>query len=116
MVATPPVRGESTIGLRDIRASDRAFLRAVYASTRLLELAPLGWSGPQVEAFEADELAHRVFGENFIKDYAETKRGEWEKDHLPNLSGTPMAWRPQGSRMAGRMQERRIAAGPTRRP
>ncbi|HEY6544602.1 MAG TPA: GNAT family N-acetyltransferase [Dokdonella sp.] len=51
MVATPPVRGESTIGLRDIRASDRAFLRAVYASTRLLELAPLGWSGPQVEAF-----------------------------------------------------------------
>jgi glutamine synthetase len=36
-----------------------------------------------VEAFEADELAHRVFGENFIKDYAETKRGEWEKDHLP---------------------------------
>nr|WP_245161660.1 NADH:ubiquinone oxidoreductase subunit NDUFA12 [Brevundimonas alba] len=24
-------------------------------------------------------------------------RRAWEKDHLPNLSGTPMAWRPQGS-------------------
>lgn len=24
-------------------------------------------------------------------------RKPWEKDHLPNLTGTPMAWRPQGS-------------------
>jgi len=24
-------------------------------------------------------------------------RRSWEKDHLPNLTGTPMAWRPQGS-------------------
>ena len=24
-------------------------------------------------------------------------RRPWEKDHLPNLTGTPMAWRPQGS-------------------
>lgn len=24
-------------------------------------------------------------------------RRAWEKPHLPNLSGTPMAWRPQGS-------------------
>ena len=24
-------------------------------------------------------------------------RRAWEKDHLPNLTGTPMAWRPQGS-------------------
>ncbi len=24
-------------------------------------------------------------------------RRAWEKAHLPNLSGTPMAWRPQGS-------------------
>lgn len=36
-----------------------------------------------IEAFEADELSHEVFGENFIKDYSETKRAEWEKDHLP---------------------------------
>ena len=24
-------------------------------------------------------------------------RRAWEKDHLPNMTGTPMAWRPQGS-------------------
>ncbi|MGV0791392.1 glutamine synthetase family protein [Mycolicibacterium sp. XJ1819] len=36
-----------------------------------------------VEAFEDDELSHEVFSEDFIKDYAETKRAEWEKDHLP---------------------------------
>lgn len=24
-------------------------------------------------------------------------RRVWEQDHLPNLTGTPMAWRPQGS-------------------
>ena len=24
-------------------------------------------------------------------------RRAWELDHLPNLTGTPMAWRPQGS-------------------
>ena len=24
-------------------------------------------------------------------------RQRWEKDHLPNMTGTPMAWRPQGS-------------------
>lgn len=27
-------------------------------------------------------------------------RRAWEKDHLPNLTGTPMAWRPQGSLLA----------------
>lgn len=36
-----------------------------------------------IDAFEGDELSHQVFGEGFIKDYAETKRAEWEKDHLP---------------------------------
>lgn len=24
-------------------------------------------------------------------------RRRWEKEHIPNLSGTPLAWRPQGS-------------------
>lgn len=24
-------------------------------------------------------------------------RQRWEKDHLPNMTGTPLAWRPQGS-------------------
>jgi NADH:ubiquinone oxidoreductase subunit len=28
-------------------------------------------------------------------------RRVWEKDHLPNMSGTPYAWRPQGSLARG---------------
>jgi NADH:ubiquinone oxidoreductase subunit len=36
-------------------------------------------------------------------------RRKWEKDHLPNLSGTPYAWRPQGSLSRG--GERPAATG-----
>lgn len=36
-----------------------------------------------IEAFEEDELSHEVFGEEFIREYAATKRDEWEQDHLP---------------------------------
>jgi len=36
-------------------------------------------------------------------------RKAWEKDHLPNLSGTPYAWRPKGSLANG--GERASAAG-----
>ena len=34
---------------------------------------------------------------------APLRRPRWEKDHLPNLSGTPFAYRPKGS-LAGRGQ------------
>lgn len=36
-------------------------------------------------------------------------RRAWEKDHLPNLTGTPMAWRPPGSLARG--GERAAATG-----
>jgi len=36
-------------------------------------------------------------------------RQVWEKDYLPNLTGTPMAWRPQGS--LARSGERPAATG-----
>ncbi len=36
-------------------------------------------------------------------------RRKWEKDHLPNLTGTPYAWRPQGSLERG--GERPAATG-----
>ena len=36
-------------------------------------------------------------------------RQRWEKDYLPNLTGTPMAWRPQGS--LARTGERPAATG-----
>lgn len=37
--------------LRDERSEDEAFLRALYASTRIEELAPTGWSPAQADAF-----------------------------------------------------------------
>jgi NADH:ubiquinone oxidoreductase subunit len=40
---------------------------------------------------------------------APLKRRRWEKDHLPNLTGTPYAWRPKGSLANG--GERQAAAG-----
>lgn len=39
------------VALRDLREDDDDFLYRVYASTRTEELAPLGWSDAQVEAF-----------------------------------------------------------------
>jgi NADH:ubiquinone oxidoreductase subunit len=29
------------------------------------------------------------------------KRYPWQKEHLPNLTGTPRAWRPRGSLLRG---------------
>jgi GNAT superfamily N-acetyltransferase len=40
-----------SISLRALRADDDAFLRRVYAGTRIDELAPLGWGEMQVDAF-----------------------------------------------------------------
>jgi len=40
-----------TVSFRPIRPDDEPFLRQVYASTRLEELAPLGWSAEQQAAF-----------------------------------------------------------------
>ncbi|MBX3689353.1 N-acetyltransferase [Dokdonella sp.] len=42
---------EATITLRALHASDESFLRGVYASTRIDELAPLAWEQAQVDAF-----------------------------------------------------------------
>lgn len=40
-----------SVTLRPIRPDDEAFLLNVYTSTRLDELAPLGWSADQIAAF-----------------------------------------------------------------
>jgi GNAT superfamily N-acetyltransferase len=39
------------IALRPIGENDTDFLRSVYASTRVEELAPLGWAAAQIDAF-----------------------------------------------------------------
>jgi len=50
---------------------------------------------------------HHTFDEPPTK--APLPRRAWEKDHLPNLSGTPYAWRPKGSLARG--GERASATG-----
>lgn len=51
MSQPPPCNGDFMLGLREIVAADRMFLREVYAGTRQDELAPLGWSREHVDAF-----------------------------------------------------------------
>jgi ribosomal protein S18 acetylase RimI-like enzyme len=55
------------IRLRALRDDDAAFLRRVYASTRLEELAPLGWSAEQIDAFidMQNEAQRRDYWRNY---------------------------------------------------
>ena len=50
---------------------------------------------------------HHTFEEPPTK--APLKRQAWEKDHLPNMTGTINAWRPKGSISRG--GERQKATG-----
>jgi ribosomal protein S18 acetylase RimI-like enzyme len=55
------------LALRQARPGDEPFLLQVYASTRLQELAPLGWSTAQVAAFlrQQFEAQHRHYHEHY---------------------------------------------------
>src|SRR5882672_2242557 len=52
---------------RPIFSDDLPFLYQVYASTRTEELAPLGWSQPQLDAFLTMQFnaQHRYYQEQF---------------------------------------------------
>lgn len=58
---------ESGIALRALCEGDAAFLREVYAGTRADELAPLGWSQQQIDAFidMQFEAQRRDYGRNY---------------------------------------------------
>ncbi len=64
---TGSAAAEIPFSLRPVRGEDDAFLRDVYASTRLGELAPLGWSREQVERFLGmqHEAQHRDYWRNY---------------------------------------------------
>jgi len=55
------------IALRDLRADDDDFLYRVYASTRMAELAPLGWSEAGVEAFL--RMQHQAQRTDYWRNY-----------------------------------------------
>ncbi len=56
-----------TLTLRSIRPEDQPFLYKVYASTRLEELAPLGWSADQQAAFLTQQFnaQHQYYQANY---------------------------------------------------
>jgi len=57
----------ATVSFRTISPDDESFLRQVYASTRLDELAPLGWSAEQQAAFLGQQFdaQHRYYQEHY---------------------------------------------------
>jgi len=55
------------VGLRTLREGDDAFLRRVYASTRAEELAPLGWSEAQLDAFI--DMQHAAQSREYWRHY-----------------------------------------------
>jgi len=58
----------ATLTLRPIRSDDEPFLYEVYASTRMEELAPLGWSAEQQAAFLTLQFnaQHQYYQANYI--------------------------------------------------
>ena len=58
---------EPCVTFRPITAEDEPFLRRVYASTRLEELAPLGWSADQQSGFLAQQFnaQHQYYQEHY---------------------------------------------------
>lgn len=61
------VAAAADIRLRALREDDAAFLRRVYASTRLDELAPLGWNDAQIDTFidMQNEAQRRDYWRNY---------------------------------------------------
>jgi ribosomal protein S18 acetylase RimI-like enzyme len=57
----------TSVTLRPIRPDDKPFLFGVYASTRLEELAPLGWSAEQQAAFLTQQFTaqHQYYQANY---------------------------------------------------
>ena len=57
----------ATLMLRPIRPEDQPFLYEVYASTRLEELAPLGWNADQQAAFLTQQFnaQHQYYQANY---------------------------------------------------
>jgi GNAT superfamily N-acetyltransferase len=71
----------SSVALRPIGPDDEPFLRRVYASTRLEELAPLGWSAEQQDAFlrQQFDAQHR----HYQTHYADAELSVVLRDEQP---------------------------------
>jgi NADH:ubiquinone oxidoreductase subunit len=69
---------------------------------------PKGGPGAQDDASRVPQM-HHAWLHYTIQDFpdpAKIKRRPWEKDHLPNLTGTPLAYRPPGHTLRGGHRDR----------
>jgi len=81
--------GTDDIGNRYYQTKDGKRRWVIYAGTVEASRVPSDWHG----------WLHHTFKEP--PTVAPLKRKPWEKEHLPNLTGTPDAWRPPGSLARG---------------
>jgi NADH:ubiquinone oxidoreductase subunit len=81
--------GTDEIGNRYYQTKDGKRRWVLYAGTVEASRVPAEWHG----------WLHRTFKDP--PTVAPMKIKAWEKDHRPNLTGTPDAWRPPGSLARG---------------
>jgi NADH:ubiquinone oxidoreductase subunit len=89
--------GTDKFGNRYYQTKDGKRRWVIYAGTIEASRVPPDWHG----------WLHHTFKD--APQGAELKRRSWETDHVPNLTGTPNAFRPQGS--LARSGERPPATG-----
>jgi NADH:ubiquinone oxidoreductase subunit len=77
--------GEDAFGNRYFQNKDGSRRWVLYNGTVEASRVPPDWHG----------WMHHTFAEPPTKAPLKTK--PWEMPHQPNLTGTPEAWRPQGS-------------------
>ena len=88
--------GEDAFGNRYYEARDN---RDSYDGRKRRWVIYQGYADASKVPAEWHGWLHHTFDEP--PTVAPLKRRRWEKDHIPNLSGTPYAWRPEGSLARG---------------
>ena len=77
--------GQDKFGNRYYQSKDKSRRWVIYAGTVEASRVPPDWHGWLHHTFELPPTEEPF------------KRKPWELEHEPNLSGTPSAWRPDGS-------------------
>lgn len=77
--------GSDSVGNRYYQSKDGKRRWVIYSGTVEASRVPSEWHG----------WLHHTFKEP--PTVAPAKLKPWEKEHRPNLTGTPLAWRPPGS-------------------
>jgi NADH:ubiquinone oxidoreductase subunit len=106
----------NTIGRRAKPVGEDAFGNRYYEATKIIDgdagrrrrwVIYKGYADASKVPAEWHGWLHHTFDERPTE--APLRRRSWEKDHVPNLTGTPFAYKPKGSIARG--GERAAATG-----